>query len=194
MHEDAYPSTYRRAPPAAPRPAGYFLLHRDAAPAPRLLRLKSPRQQPTNDHNISLHQIQHDTRYITYLHIRSRHPNPSSAPLCLTKTKDKKKKITYPGSLTIVGLKLSTFPSYPVSSLNSLTAASSGDSPSSIRPAGNSTQVAETGGRYCRIMRVEGGLEGCLRIGAIATASTPVFGGGSTVRFHCLFKKGWFFE
>lgn len=67
-----------------------------------------------------------------------------------------------------------TFPSYPVSSFSSLTAACSGLSPSSIRPAGNSTQNASIGGLYCRMIIVLGGLDGCLRIGAMATASTPV--------------------
>ena len=67
-----------------------------------------------------------------------------------------------------------TFPEYPVSSLSSRTAACSGDSPSSIRPAGNSTQKASTGGRYCTMIMVLTGLLGCLRIGTIATASTPV--------------------
>src|SRR6202012_5707703 len=54
------------------------------------------------------------------------------------------------------------------------TAACSGVSPSSMRPAGNSTQTASTGGPYCRITIVEGGLLGWRRIGAIATASTPL--------------------
>ena len=67
-----------------------------------------------------------------------------------------------------------TFPEYPVSSLSSRTAACSGDSPSSIRPAGNSTQKASTGGRYCTMIMVLTGLLGCLRIGTMATASTPV--------------------
>mmetsp|Transcript_28462 Transcript_28462/g.42261 ORF Transcript_28462/g.42261 Transcript_28462/m.42261 type:complete len:240 (+) Transcript_28462:513-1232(+) len=40
-------------------------------------------------------------------------------------------------------------PTYPVSSLNSRSAQSSGLSPSSISPAGNSTVVRPTGGRNC---------------------------------------------
>jgi hypothetical protein len=73
----------------------------------------------------------------------------------------------------MVGVMSTIFPVYPVSSFNSRNAAVSGVSSPSMRPAGNSTQVACTGGRYCRMMSVEGGLEGWRRIGAIATASMP---------------------
>lgn len=46
--------------------------------------------------------------------------------------------------------------SLTVSSLNSLTAACSGLSPSSMRPAGNSTHVASIGGRYLDGMSIIG--------------------------------------
>ena len=44
-----------------------------------------------------------------------------------------------------------TVPMYPVSSRSSRTAVSSGVSPPSINPAGNSRTRASAGGRYCRI-------------------------------------------
>lgn len=49
-----------------------------------------------------------------------------------------------------------TSPMYPVSSLSSLMAHVSGDSPGSMRPAGTSMQILSIGGRYCFCRRSSG--------------------------------------
>lgn len=74
--------------------------------------------------------------------------------------------------LYIIGLLSSATPTYPVSSLSSLTAHSSGVSPSSIRPAGTSMTTMSTGGLYC-FCSSSSGPEG---LDSIVTMPTPSIG------------------
>ena len=74
--------------------------------------------------------------------------------------------------LNIIGLTSAAIPIYPVSSLNSLIALSSGLSPSSTRPAGTSITTLLIGGRNC-FCNKSSGPDGFWRI---ATMPTPSIG------------------
>lgn len=70
----------------------------------------------------------------------------------------------------MMGVVSDATPTYPVSSLSSLTAACSAVSPSSTKPAGTSMQIWSMGGRYC-FCRMISGPVGFSRMATMPTPS-----------------------